>query len=83
MPRGIRQSQSHSANVFRVDDPRSEQRVLHELRQSKMTEDAESDISIRFVDENDYREILAEAVSAKRKLKSYRANSTAGKSLTH
>ena len=48
-----------------------------------MTEDAESDISIRFVDENDYREILAEAVSAKRKLKSYRANSTAGKSLTH
>ena len=32
-----------------------------------------------FVDENDYREISAKAVSAKRKLK----NSTAGKSLTH
>ena len=53
-------------NVFRVDDPRSEPRVLHELTQNKM---AESDIAIaiRFVDENDYREISAKAVSAKRK----------------
>ena len=34
-----------------------------------MEEDAESDIAIRFVDENDYREISAKAVSAKRKLK--------------
>ena len=34
-----------------------------------MAEDAESDIVIRFVDENDYREISAKAVSAKRKLK--------------
>ena len=42
-------------------------------------EDAESDIAILFVDENDCREISAKAVSAKRKLK----NSTAGKSLTH
>ena len=34
-----------------------------------MVEDAESNITIRFVDENGYREISAEAVSAKRKLK--------------
>ena len=54
--------------MFRVDDPRSEARVLHELTQNKMTEDAESDIAIRFVDENDYREISVKAVSAKRKL---------------
>ena len=62
-------SQSHSANVFRVDDPRSEQRVLHELTQNKMADDVESDIAIRFVDENDYREMYAKAVSAKRKSK--------------
>ena len=55
--------------MFRVDDPRSEPRVLHELTQNKMAENAESDIAIRFVDENDYREISAKAVSAKRKLK--------------
>ena len=54
-----------------------------------MAEDAENDIAICFVDENDYREISAKAVSAKRKLKKnrpsppVRANSTAGKSLTH
>ena len=34
---------------------------------TNMAEDAESDIAIRFVDENDYREISAKAVSAKRK----------------
>ena len=34
-----------------------------------MAEDAESDIAIRFVDENDWSEISAEAVSAKRKIK--------------
>ena len=34
-----------------------------------MAEDAESVFAIRFVDENDYREISAKAVSAKRKLK--------------
>ena len=53
--------------MFRVDDPRSEPRVLHELTQNKM---AESDIAfaIRFVNENDYREISAKAVSGKRKL---------------
>ena len=56
-------------NVFRVDDPRSEARVLHELTQNKIAEDAESDIAIRFVEEDDYREISARAVSAKRKLK--------------
>ena len=58
--------------MFRVDDPRSEPRVLHELTQNKMAEDAVSDIVIRFVDENDYREIFAKAVSAKRKLKKNR-----------
>ena len=45
--------------MFRVDDPRSEPRVLHEL-------------TIRFIHENDYREISAKAVSAKRKLKKNR-----------
>ena len=39
--------------MFRVDDPRSEPRVLHKLTQKKMAQDAESDIAIRFVDEND------------------------------
>ena len=55
--------------MFRVDDPRSEPRVLHELTQKKMAEDEESDIPICFVDENDLREISAKAVRAKRKLK--------------
>ena len=55
--------------MFRVDDPRSEPGVLHELTQNKMAEDAESDIAIRFVYENDYREISDKTVSAKRKLK--------------
>ena len=58
-----------------VDDPRSEPRALHELTQNKMAEDAESDIAIRLVDENDYREISAEAVSAKQKLKKNRPSS--------
>ena len=58
--------------MFRVNDPRSEPRVLHELTQNKMVEDAESDIALRFVDENDYKEISAKAVSAKRKLKKNR-----------
>ena len=62
--------------MFRVDDSRSGPRVLHELTQNKMAEDAESDIfSIRFVDENDYREISAKAVSAKAKLKKNRPSS--------
>ena len=61
--------------MFRVDDPRSEAGVLHELTQSKMVEDAESDIAIRFVDENDYKEMSAKAVSAKRKLKKNRPSS--------
>ena len=52
-----------------MDDPRSEPHVLHELTQNKLAEDAERGIAIRFVDENDYREISAKAVSAKRKLK--------------
>ena len=63
--------------MFRVDDPRSEPRVFHELSLKKMAEDAESDIAIRFVDENDYREISAKAVSAKRKLKKNRPSSLA------
>ena len=61
--------------MFRVDDPRSEPRVLHELTLKKMAEDAESDIAIRFVGENDYREISAKAVSAKRKIKKNRPSS--------
>ena len=52
--------------MFRVDDPRSEPRVLHELTKNKMAEDAESDFAFIFVDENDYRGISAKAVSAKR-----------------
>ena len=55
--------------MFRVDDPRSEPRVLYELTQNKMAEDTESDIAIRFIDENDYREISTKAMSAKQKLK--------------
>ena len=58
--------------MFRVDDPRSEPRVLHELTQNKLAQDAKSDITIRFIHENDYREISAKAVSAKRKLKKNR-----------
>ena len=60
--------------MFRVDYPRSEPRVFHELTQNKM---AESDIAfaIRFVDENDYREISSKAVSAKRNLKKNRSSS--------
>ena len=61
--------------MLRVGDPRSEPRVLHELTQNKMAEDAESDIAIGFVDENDYREIFAKAMSAKRKLKRNRPSS--------
>ena len=61
--------------MFRVDDPRSEPRVPHELTQNKMAQDAESDIAICFVDENDYREISAKAVSARRKLKKNRPSS--------
>ena len=61
--------------MFHVDDPRSEPRALHELTQNKMAEDAESFIAIRFVDENDYREISDKAVSAKGKLKKNRPSS--------
>ena len=61
--------------MFVVDAPRVEPRILHVLTQNKMAEDAESDIAIRFVDENDYREISAKAVSAKRKLKKNRPSS--------
>ena len=55
--------------MFRVDDPHSEPRVLQELTQNKMAEDAESDVAIRFVDENYHRGNSAKAASAKRKLK--------------
>ena len=58
--------------MFHVDDPRSEPRVLHELTQKKMAEDA---IAICFVDENDKREISAKAVSVERKFKKYRPSS--------
>ena len=61
--------------MFRVDDPRWEPRVLHEMTQNKMGEDAESDFAIRFVDENDYSEISAKALWAKPKLKKNRPSS--------
>ena len=41
-------------------------------KKKKMGEDAESDFAIPFVDENDYSEISAKAVSAKPKLKKNR-----------
>ena len=40
-----------------------------------MAEDGKTNIAIRFVDENDYREISAKAVLAKRKLKKNRLSS--------
>ena len=61
--------------MFRVDDPCLEPRVLHESTQNKIAEDAESDIAIRFVDENDYIDISAKDESAKRKLKKNRPSS--------
>ena len=61
--------------MFRVDDPRWEPRVLHEMTQNIMGKDAESDFAIPFVDENDYSEISAKAVSAKPKLKKNRLSS--------
>ena len=61
--------------MFCVDDPRSEPRVFQEMTQNKMAEDSESDIAIGLVDENDYIEISAKAVSAKRKLKKNRPSS--------
>ena len=55
--------------MLRVYDPSWEPRVLHEMTQNKMGEDAESDFAIPFVDENDYSEISAKAASAKPKFK--------------
>ena len=43
--------------MLRVDDPRLEPRTLNELTQNEMAEDAESDIAIRLLDENDYRDL--------------------------
>ena len=67
--------------MFRVDDPRSEPRVLHELTQNKMAEEAESDIAIateRFLlklcQRNGNEKRIALPLL-------YRANSTAGKIL--
>ncbi|CAH3142991.1 unnamed protein product, partial [Porites lobata] len=45
------------------------------MTQNKMGEDAESDFAFPFVEENDYSEISAKAVSAKRKLKKNRPSS--------
>ena len=58
-----------------MDDPRWEPRVLPEMTQNKIGEDAESDFAIPFVDENDYSEVSAKAVSAKTKLKKNRPSS--------
>ena len=59
--------------MFRVDD--HAQRHASFTNWNKMAEDEESDIAIGFVDENDYREISAKPVSAKRKLKKNRPSS--------
>ena len=48
-----------------MDDLHSEPRVLRELTRNKMEEDAESDLAIRFVDENEYRDISAEVAKQK------------------
>ena len=61
--------------MFRVDDSRWEPRVLREMTHNEMGGDAESDFAIPFVDENDYSEISAKAVSAKPKLKKNRPSS--------
>ena len=61
--------------MFRVDDPRWEPRVLHEMTQNKIGEDPESDFAIPFADENHYSEISVKAVSAKPKLKKSRPSS--------
>ena len=58
-----------------MEDPRWEPRVLPEMTQNKMGEDAESDFAIPFVHENDYSEVSAKAVSAKPKLKKNRPSS--------
>ena len=42
--------------MLRVDDPRLEPSALHELTENKVAKDAETDIVIRLVDENDFRE---------------------------
>ena len=45
------------------------------IEAEKLAEDAESNIAIRFVYENDWREISAKAVSAKQKFKKNRPSS--------
>ena len=56
--------------MFRVDIPRSKTRVLHELTRTKMAEDAESKIAltVRFVNENDYKKISTGTLFAKQTL---------------
>ena len=49
--------------MFRVDSPRSETRVLREVTRTKMAEDAESKIAVRFVNENDYKTISTGKIS--------------------
>ena len=72
---GLDNSQSHSANVFRVDDPRSEPRVLHELTLKKDGGRRGERYCYSFCRRK--REISAKAVSAKRKLKKNRPSSLA------
>ena len=75
IPRGIGQQPITQRECIPRGRPTLEPRVLHELTRNKMGEDAESDFAIPFVDENDYSEISAKAVSAKRKLKKNRPSS--------
>ena len=55
--------------MFRVDDPRWEPRVLHEMTQNKMGEDAESDFAIPFVDENDLQRDFCESCVSETEIK--------------
>ena len=53
--------------MFRV-----ETRVLREVTRNKMAEDAESKIAVRFVNENDYKNISTETLFAKQEMKQNR-----------
>ena len=53
--------------MFRV-----EKRVLREVTRNKMAEDAESKIAVRFVNENDYKNISTGTLFAKQAFKQNR-----------
>ena len=53
--------------MFRV-----ETRVLREVTRNKMAEDAERKIAVRFVNENDYKNISTKTLFAKQEIKQNR-----------